>query len=89
MSDRPGAAAAPKFTHAEMLDGFRAIVKDLNQFYEGKKATKHSDYPDALCTQRTQIAFAIGILLKQVGPALPALDRIADLVHLFKQDAEG
>ena len=68
--DGPKAAAAPKFTHEELLTGFRLVVADLQKYYALRIEQKHADYPKDTCTHRMQIAYATGQILRSVETIL-------------------
>jgi hypothetical protein len=65
--DGPKAAAEPKFTHDEILAGFRQVVADVQEFYKGRLIAKHVDYPESVCRHRIQIAYAAGQIVKGSG----------------------
>lgn len=68
--DGPKAAAAPKFTHEELITGFRKVYSDLQEYYNGRLIAKHVDYPESVCRHRQQIAAATGLILKNIEPIL-------------------
>jgi hypothetical protein len=82
----PKTAAAPLFSHKELLDGFRQIVQDYKEFLELRGEQKHVDFPDDVRRHRMQVAFAVGKIVKQLGPVLPALHEIAALTALVDKE---
>ena len=66
----PKAAAAPQYTHEELLKGFRLVVGDLKQYYEGRTTAKHVDYPENVVRHRMQVAIATGQILRSMETML-------------------
>ena len=84
--DGPKAAVAPQFNHKEILDGYRIIVQDYKQFLDLRAEQKHVDYPEDVRKHRMQVAYTIGLIVKQLGPVLPALEQIAGLAALIDKE---
>ena len=88
----PKTAAAPLFTHDELLTGFRQLVQDAQKYYALRIEQKHADYPESICKHRMQCGITVGQFLKHSGPVLsdaPLIKQHLDLLLAIIKPTEA